>query len=464
MGNLLTSLNLAASSMDVIEQSVGVIQNNVTNASTPGYVLQTPTLIAAPFDPQTGTTGGVLFGPVQSSRDQFAEESVRSQNALLGTATQAAASLDALQQQFSVSGTSGIPSALSNLYSAFSAWSTTPTSETAQQQVMVAAQQVGEAFNDTASGVTQLAASTNEQLQSTVYQINALSSQIQQINVQIQNGGKGDAGLDAQLNSDLESLSNLTGIDVYYQSDGTAEVLMGGQTPLVIGSTQNQLYVTPSTPANPANPDAPPTITITTTGGQDVTNTVTQGTLAGLLNFSNGTLAGIMGDSQNAGSLNQLAQALANQVNSIVTPVSGIPLFTTSGGATSAAQTLAVNPDMTGAQLVASSATSSNGTADQLAQLGSFTDPTLGTGYTDFYSNIASDIGNQESAASANQSTQQDLLTQAQNARSQVSGISLNQEATQLIQFQQAYDASAQTVTTINDMLTALLDMTNGVV
>ena len=465
MGNLISSLVLAANAMDVEQKAVGVVQNNVTNASTPGYVNQTPTFIAGAFDPQTGTTGGVLFGPVESSRSQFAESEVRSQNSLLGTATQAAASLNALQQEFSVSGTTGIPAALSNLYSAFSAWSTTPTDESNQQQVIVAAQQVAEAFNDTASSITQIASNTQGQLQDTVNQINALTGQIQQINVQIRNsgGGDNDAGLDAQLNADLESLSNLTNIDVHYQSDGTAEVLMGGQIPLVIGATQNQLKVTYSTPPNPANANAPPAATITTPDGQDVTSTVSQGTLAGLLTFTNGTLAGIMGDSQNAGSLNQLATAFANQVNSIVTPVSGIPLFTTSATPTDAAQTLAVNTKMTAATLVASSATSSNGTADQLAQLGSFSDPVLGAGYTDFYANIASAIGNQESAASANQTTQQALLTQAQNARTQLSGVSLNQSATQLIEFQQAYDASAQTVTTINNMLTALLDMTNGV-
>ncbi|MGA3024970.1 MAG: flagellar hook-associated protein FlgK [Bryobacteraceae bacterium] len=463
MGNLLSSLNLASNAMDVIEQAVGVVQNNVTNASTPGYVLQTPTMVASPFDPQTGVTGGVQFGPVQSARNQFAEEAVRYQNSLLGTATQAASSLDSLQQNFDVSGTSGIPAALSNLYSAFSSWSATSTDSSAQQQVITAAQQVAQAFNDTASSVSQLAAATHQQLQSTVTQINQLSGEIQKINVQIRNGGSGDAGLDAQLNTDLESLSNLTSINVQYQSDGTVDVLMGGQTPLVMGATQNQLSVGFTTPANAANPDAPPAAAITTADGQDVTGTVSQGTLAGLLTFSNTTLAGILGDAQNAGSLNQLAQAFANQVNSLVTPASGIPLFTTSGGATSAAQTLAVNPNMTAAQLVASSSASSNGTADQLAQLGSATDPTLGMGYTDFYANIASDIGTQESTAAASQTTQQDLLSQAQNTRSQVSGISLNQEAAQLIQFQQAYEASAQTVTTINNMLTALLDMTNGV-
>jgi len=462
---LFTSLNLAANSLEVIQQSIGVIQNNVTNASTPGYVQQNPTMLAAAFNPAADLAGGVRFGPVQSTRNQFAETAVRNQNALLGTATSAASNLNSLQQDFSVSGTSGIPAALSGLFSAFSSWATSPSDPTAQQGVITAAQQVAQEFNNTAGAVAQVASSTSQQIQNTVTQINALTAQIQQVNVQLRSGDTGDAGLDAQLNNDLESLSNLVGIDVHYQSDGTVNVLLGGQTPLVMGTTQNQLNVTQFVPPNPTNADAPPTVQITLNDGTDVTSMVTQGQLAGLLTFNNTTLPSVQGDSSQAGGLNQLAQALATAVNNLVTPASGIPLFTTTGGATNAAASLTVNPDMTSSQLVASSATASNGTADALAQLGApgYSDATLGFGYTDFYSNIASSIGQQESSASANQTTQQALLSQAQNVRSQLSGVSLDQAASQLIQFQSSYSASAQTVVTINDMLTALIDMTQGV-
>jgi len=462
---LFASLNLAANSLQVIQQAIGVIQNNVTNASTPGYVQQNPTLIASAFDPSKSIAGGVQFGPVQSTRNQFAEEAVRYQNSLLGTATSAASNLNSLQQDFSVSGTSGIPAALSGLFSAFSAWSTTPNDSNAQQSVITSAQQLAQAFNDAAGAVSQVASGTQQQVQSTVTQINALTSQIQQMNQQIRNGDRNDAGLDAQMNNALESLSNLVGITVQYQSDGTATVTMGGQTPLVIGTTQNQLSVTPYVPANPTNAGAAPSLTITLPDGTDVTSTVTQGQLAGLLTFNNTTLASVQGDSSQVGGLNQLAQALATTVNNLVTPASGIPLFTMGGGVTDAAATLTVNPNMTAAQLVASNATASNGTADALAQLGSpnYTDPTLGVGYSYFYSTIASSIGQQESTASANQTTQQGLLTQAQNVRSQLSGVSLDQAATQLIQFQSAYSASAQTVVTINSMLTALIDMTQNI-
>ncbi len=473
MGSLLSALQSAGNSLDVFEKAMGVVQNNVANASTAGYVTQTVNLSASAFQPGEDLYGGVEVEGVQSSRNQAAEQAVWSQNDQLGTATQQSASLNALQSVFSISGTSGLPSALSKLYSAFSAWSASPGDTTVRQQVLSAASNVTQAFNSAANSVNQLESQTNSQLQGTVTQINQLSSQIAQINAQKRAGSSSDAGLDATLYNDLESLSNLTSISVQPQSDGTVNVLLGGQTPLVMGSTANPLQVSFSTPAGATNPNAPPDAHITTASGQDVTSVSTQGALAALIEFRNTTLPSITGNGTTQGSLNQLAQSLADRANTLLTSgttaagAPGVALFSYAAGApTSTAQTFSVNPSLTASQLAEASAgppAIANGTADALAQLA--TPQTAagmvnGMSYTDFYASVATDIGNQASTASTAQTAQTDLLTQAQNARSQLSGVSLNDQAAKLLQFQQAYEASARLVSTISqtlqDLFTAL--------
>jgi flagellar hook-associated protein FlgK len=47
MGSLLSALQNAGHSLDVFEQAMGVIQNNVANASTAGYTTQTVNLSAS---------------------------------------------------------------------------------------------------------------------------------------------------------------------------------------------------------------------------------------------------------------------------------------------------------------------------------------------------------------------------------------------------------------------------------
>lgn len=471
MGSLTSALITASNAMDTMEQAMGVIQNNVVNASTPGYVTQTLTLNAQTFDPSDDIWGGVQAGAVVSSRNQAAEENVWNQNTLSGLATQQSSSLSALQNIFGISGQSGIPSALSSLYSAFSAWSTTPDDSTNQQQVLSAAQGVAQAFNQAATGVQQLEQQTDGQLQSTVDQINQLTAQIASYNGQIRSGGSADGGLEAQLYNTLETLSGLANVQVQTESDGTVSVLMNGQIPLVLGTTQQQLQVTYTAAQNPTYPGGTPDAQIVTSAGNDVTQQATGGQLGALVQFRNTVLPSVIGDESQQGSLNQLAQAVADRVNQLLesgqtaSGSAGSALFNYEATSpTSMAATFSANSSLTGSELAAidpGSPAVANGIASQLAALSSPSDPAdmvNGQSYTDFYGSIATDIGNQASTASTAQTTQSGLLAQAQSLRAQVSGVSLNDQATNLMQFQQSYEASAEMITSINTTIQYLLN------
>src|SRR5580698_6453916 len=109
---LFSSLSNAASALGVFDLSLNAVENNISNSSTPGYADQEQSLVAAPFEPTTGLTGGVLAGPLISSRSQYLEQNVRSQTELLGTAEQQAADLGQIQPLFSLTSTSGIDSSL----------------------------------------------------------------------------------------------------------------------------------------------------------------------------------------------------------------------------------------------------------------------------------------------------------------------------------------------------------------
>jgi flagellar hook-associated protein 1 len=460
VGSLFAALGTASNALDVLEKAIGVTQNNVSNASTPGYVTQTLQLSASPFAPTENLWGGVETNGVQSSRDTYAEQAVWSANEQAGAATAESSSLSLLQNQFDVSGKTGIPSALSALYSAFSAWSANPTDTTRQQQVLTAAQGLAQSFNQTASSIAGIRSQTDQSIESTVTQVNQLAGQIAAINNQIRSAGPNGAG--AQLYSSLEQLSNLVPIQVQHESDGTVTVLMDGQVPLVIGGTQQSLQVSFSSPQNAVNPTAAPDAQILSSSGQDVTALVSQGQLGGLLQVRNTTIPSLIGDGQQQGSLNQLAQAVADRVNGLLTAgqtasgTTGVPLFAYgSGSPTTVAGSLAVT-NITASQLAAvdpGPPALANGIATDLAQLANpqnAADMINGQSYTDYYGGIATNIGNQASSASSAQQLQSQLLTQAQNMRAQISGVSLNQQAALLLQFQEAYQASAQVISVIN--------------
>ncbi len=63
------------------------------------------------------------------------------------------------------------------------------------------------------------------------------------------------------------------------------------------------------------------------------------------------------------------------------------------------------------------------------------------------------------SAAQNNQTNYQDVVTQAQAQRSAASGVSLDAEAAQLLQFQQAYQAVGQLVSVLNSLAQTVIQM-----
>jgi flagellar hook-associated protein 1 FlgK len=71
---------------------------------------------------------------------------------------------------------------------------------------------------------------------------------------------------------------------------------------------------------------------------------------------------------------------------------------------------------------------------------------------TDFYSNLVSTVGNHVSSATDEQEAVGLVLTQLQNQRSDISSVSLNEEAANLICYQRAYEAAAEVVAAINDI------------
>jgi flagellar hook-associated protein 1 FlgK len=469
MSNLISSIMSASGALDAYTQVLNVVQNNVANASTPGYAKQTVQLDAMAFDPAMGSTGGVQAGLVVSSRNEYAEQAVQQQTTLLGQAQQDVSSLTELQSQFDVTGASGITSALNNLFQAFSAWGQTPTSTVARQNVIEQATSVANAFQQTASGLAQVAQDTNQQLKQTVTDVNEMAATVAGYNQQIMNGDRNDAGLDAQIHSTLEQLSQDVDISATKQADGTYTVLLNGETPLVMA---NRLYAlsTEAAPNDPAalNPLGPAHQSVLASDGKDITASITGGQLGSLLNLANTVLPSYLGDASQPGDLNTLALKFASHVNDLLTqgyqtdganPVAGVPLFTyDTTNNTNVAQSLKVDSTVTPDELAAITLGPpevSNGVALALSQLANPTnsqDEIGGVSYTEYYGSMASNVGSLLSTATNQQQAQQSAVAQAQNLRQQMSGVSLDEEATLLIQFQRAYEANSKLITVLDQL------------
>jgi len=170
MGSLFSALDSASSALVAFQKAIDVTQNNVTNANSPGYAAQVPTFQAEDFESQNGLSGGVVE-QTQDTRNSFADTAVQQQLSQQGLYQQLETSLTPLENVFDVSSNSAIPSALNQLFSSFSQWSTQPTNAVYQTAVINSAQQTATAFQQAASQLSSIQGSTVQDLQSTVAQI-----------------------------------------------------------------------------------------------------------------------------------------------------------------------------------------------------------------------------------------------------------------------------------------------------
>jgi flagellar hook-associated protein 1 len=444
MGDLAASLINASSALQVYEGALDVTQNNVTNANTPGYANQVATLVAQPFNVKTGAPGGVELGNTQSTRNQFAEQSVRTQQTAVSYDQQQVADLTTAQNYFSLSTTSGIAPSVSALFQSFSQLSVTPNDTVARQTVLNDAATVAQSFNDAANGVLSQANGLQQSTSNTIQTINQLGSTIAQINADnpVDLNGGIDAGVDAQLNSALDQLSQYVNFSVLPQANGEISVYLGGQTPLVMGDQSYAIQGDFSTPQT----------AILDSTGADITSQITGGQLSAVLNDNNNLLPSYVN------SLNTLAQTLADQVNNALNngvdengaaPTTNLFNYNATTGA---ALTLSLN-SLTPDQIAAASpgATGGNGNALALAALANA--PVV-NGYTfaQAYGNLGGQVGSDLSTAQNNSTTDQSLLSQSESLRQQISGVSLDEQAENLMQYQRSYDAISKMVTVLNNL------------
>jgi flagellar hook-associated protein 1 len=449
MGGLFSALQTASTALDVLSQALGVDQSNIANASTPGYVSQTANI---PVISTSGTGAGSNDGDfvtVSSTGNAFTDALVQTASSQAAASQTQATQLSPIDQLFDITGSTGILAAFQQFSTAFANLSVTPNDPTAGAAALTAAGNLASAFQSVDVSLNTQSTQVASGIQSTTAQINTLSAKISQLNVQTINSAQENPATDANLRADLDQLSSLVDVTVTTAPNGSVSVLAGGELPLVLGDQSYALSASLS--------GAPGTRISSAAGGNSPASF--SGQLGALLQTQNGTIAQLTGGNGQTGSLNTLAQGFAGLVNNALSAGTtaaggaGIPILTYSAG--NPAGTLALDPTVTAAQLGLSSATQSNGVANYLAALPSSTaagDQIGGLSAEGLFASIAASVGQQLSDANTASTADQANLTAAQTTRQQQSGVSLDQEAVNVTDYERSYEASAQVVSILDQL------------
>jgi flagellar hook-associated protein 1 len=267
------------------------------------------------------------------------------------------------------------------------------------------------------------------------------ANQIAQLNGQIaqaQSAGINANDLLDQRDSAIDDLSQYSNVNVTTQSNGMVNVSIGN------AALAAQQGTTDSTPlVNGTSVDLTDNLTDSNLSGGGGT----VGSLLGLYDSTTGT--GKIADYSTT--LDGIANDLVTTVNSAISGAdpsgaTATPFFDPTG---TTAATIVVNPSLT------ANSTNPPYTEDEANAVGALSTGTASQSYNAFVTQVGSDVQSAQNA----QTTSQSLLSAISNQRQSVSGVSLDEEMTNLIQFQQAYQASARVMSTINDTIGDLLSM-----
>jgi len=451
--SLNTSLDIAVQALGADTGALQIINNNIANSNTPGYVRQVAVLQeAAPTSNGNDSVGnGVVLEGYQSVRDELVTSQIQQETQAQGGANAQLASLQQIQPTFTTS-TQDIGTQMSALFTSLSSLSTDPSSSTARQGVLAAGQNLVSAFNTTANTLTSQQAGLNTQVTQDVSQINQISQQIAALNPQItaltatgQDGGT----LQDQQNQLVLNLSALTNVSITQTAQGPT-ISTGNGTPLVMGS---QSFALDTTTASNGM------LQVVDQNGANVTAALTGGDLGGTIQARDQTIPGLLS------SLNTLANQFGTAFNAAQAEgfdqngAAGQNFFNVPSTVAGSAD--AISMAITDPAKIAASSDGTAGSNGNVANLTAVQTTALPAGQTptNAYASLVYQVGNLTSNAQAESTATGASLEQLNDQLSSVSGVSIDEESTNLITFQTAYEAAARVVTTVQAMFAVTLTM-----
>ena len=320
--SLIQALNTAMSGLTAAQAGLTITAGNVANANTPGYVVETPTLV----ETSAGSGGiGVDVAGVNRTLDQLVQNQLWTETSGGSYADAAAQLYGQLQQLYGAPGAANaFDKVFNNFTAAMQALATSPASAAAQSGAVSAAQQFAQSLNSLSSGIQGLRTQAEQGIAADVQQANAAMQRIAQINQQLAGSTTQDATaaqLEDERDQQITQLSQLMNIKVVQSGNNQVAIFTGSGTQLV-GAQAGTLSFDSRGALSPgltwsADPtkDGVGTITLTSPGG-DTTDliankSIQSGQIAAYLQMRDQILPQAQGQLDTLAS--QMAQALSNQ-------------------------------------------------------------------------------------------------------------------------------------------------------
>lgn len=491
MSSFGSSLNIGTSAIHAAQRGLDVSGQNIANAATPGYTRQRVDLesIGGPGMPAfwsryDGVGEGVKITGVTRMNDEFLSARARNANAALGSAEEQAKTFAAVERTVGEPSDTGLQKKLDLFWNSWGKISTDPRAEAPRNLTFENAGAVANQLNLMSNSMATQYQDTHSELTANVTKVNELATNVAKLNEAIRSNNIAKVPANElldQRDTMIAEIARLTGatvrpaaVDQGADFASQAVDVFIGDNKLVDGVNANALAVDgPSTNPTGAEDQVKVVWAPGSGAGSDavVENTrliggaSATGSLSGMLKGLNETVPNYIKQFDDIAA--KLATAVNGQLGSGFTvdgtSGAGLPLFEAAGGGPAVtAANIRVTAGMTPNELAVSKGNPLGAPpafdGDNAMAMAALSRTANGANST--YASMVVQLGVQANSVNNAVTTQGNVVRQAEDARDNVSGVSLNEEMTNLIKFQHSFSAAAKFIGVIDQTLDTLIHMT----
>jgi flagellar hook-associated protein 1 FlgK len=468
---------LARNAMQSQQAAIQTTEHNIANANTPGFARQEPVLTTATTVTATTVVGGgapvqlgtgVQLNAIKSNRDKFLDSRIRRALQDLGSIEKQGDNVKLVEITFNeLAEGIDIHNSLMEFWNAWETLAQDPTDLSYRVQVKQKAHALAGDLRYLYQRLQDMFPDLDEALRSEVLMLNSKARSIADLNegiVALKATGAEPNDLYDRRNLLIEELAKISDITVTEMPNGSVNITIGG-VPIVQGVQSFDLITTPSQPGVPSDVRS------------SLDNSPVEfksGEIHGILEFRDRILPDILRG------LDELSTSLVREVNRVhragygLDGSTGLPFFSLEddpdpridpdavyvNGITSKLKLSdEIEGDLLKIAAAGQDAPANNENALRLVQLRE--EKLLSSGqltYETFYNTLVAEIGRRADEISRKRDNLQVVLDQLINRRESISGVSIDEELTNMIRYQNVYEAAARLVTTIDEMMDVVVN------
>lgn len=457
MIGITAGLEVARKALSSYQLALTVYGNNIANVDTPGYSRRT--LLLGEGEGHKIPAGRIGLGvnpvTIRRMRDSYLDDAYRRQSTSLGMYESLEQSLAEIEMVFGEPGESGLSMVLNEFWDSWQELANQPESQTVRTLVKDKAQALARVLHQMDRSMVNQVQALDAEVEGYVNEINGIAAAIADYNSKIvASEASGHEATDLRDQRDLliDQLSQIVDVSVYQRDDGSLSVMMGSEA-LVERADFVRLSVASVSSGGIAVKEV-------RLGEINRAITPTGGKLGGVLRSRDETVP------KYRENLNEIARAVVESVNS--SHRAGYALDASSGrdffdpaGVT--AETIGVSDVILGdVSLIAASSDGSVGNGDNALTIAGLRHVAItadGSTLDDYYASVVGSLGIESETASINREREELLVLEIENRRESVKGVSIDEEMTNMIAAQHAYEAAAKVITVVDEMMDTILSM-----